>query len=113
MKLIFILRSVVLKGGLERVIVEKANWLATHGHTVTLLTYEQGNHPFGYELHPNVNHRDLDCRYFTIYRYPFFIRPIKAFVMRHRFKKKYFSKFAFRIRMKSLYPITLMNTWGQ
>lgn len=88
MKLIFILRSVVLKGGLERVIVEKANWLATHGHTVTLLTYEQGNHPFGYELHPNVNHRDLDCRYFTIYRYPFFIRPIKAFVMRHRFKKK-------------------------
>ena len=46
MRIIFILRSVVLHGGIERVLIEKANWLADHGHKVLFLTYEQGTHPF-------------------------------------------------------------------
>lgn len=42
MRIIFVLRAVVLSGGIERVFVDKANWLASHGHDVLFLTYEQG-----------------------------------------------------------------------
>ena len=88
MRLVFILRSIILKGGLERVVVEKANWMAVHGHDVMLLTYEQGNHPFSYELLSEVNYKDLDCRYFTLYRYPFILRLVMRFLVKHRFHKQ-------------------------
>lgn len=85
MRIIFLLRSVVMKGGIERVLVEKANWMAKHDHKVMFLTYEQGNHSFSFELCDQVELRDLDCRYFTIYKQPYLLRPFYAMMMRFRF----------------------------
>ena len=74
-----------MKGGIERVLVEKANWMAKHDHKVMFLTYEQGNHSFSFELCDQVELRDLDCRYFTIYKQPYLLRPFYAMMMRFRF----------------------------
>ncbi len=56
-------------GGAERVITDKANYLAKEGHHLMLVSYEQGDHPLPYELHPSVVHHDLDCRFFALAKY--------------------------------------------
>lgn len=94
MNIAFILRSIVLTGGIERVIVEKLNWLAERGHQVMLITYEQGNHAMSFPLHPKVNHVDIECRYFTIYKYSLLLRPFLMFRMKLKFKKELHSLLA-------------------
>ena len=69
-------------------IVDKANWLAEHGHQVLFLTYEQGNHPFSFPLKSDVLHEDLECRYFTVYKSNVLVRPFKKRQMRRLFKDR-------------------------
>ena len=69
MRILIIHRSFALVGGAERVITDKANYLANEGHQLMLVSYEQGNHPLPYELHQSVQYRDLDCRFFTLSKY--------------------------------------------
>lgn len=73
MRILIIHRSFALVGGAERVITDKANYLANEGHELMLVSYEQGNHPLPYELHPSVQYRDLDCRFFTLSKYSFLL----------------------------------------
>ena len=89
MKVMFVLRSVANYGGVERVVVDKMNYLAEHGHHVTLLTYEQGHHPNAFQLNEHVRYVDLDCPYYTIFRYNALIRQIKRLQMTFRFKKRF------------------------
>lgn len=74
MKAVFILNSLANIGGVERMLVDKANHLAANGWNIVFATYEQGENPLLYELHPSVRHIDLDCRYYTLYRYSLFKR---------------------------------------
>ena len=92
MNIVFLLRSVVLSGGIERVMTEKANWLAHKGHQVLFLTYEQGTHYMSFPLDSCVNHEDLDCRYFTVYKNNVLIRPISKLLMKKKFKSRLKSK---------------------
>lgn len=89
MKSIFVLRSLALFGGVERVVVDKMNYLVENGHDITLVTYEQGPHPCVYKLNENVKHIDLNARYFTIYRYGLLKRLIKLLQMKRNFKKQF------------------------
>lgn len=75
MRILIMHRSFALVGGAERVITDKANFLANAGHQLLLVSYEQGLHPLPYELHPSVGYKDLDCRFFTLSKYslPFHI----------------------------------------
>jgi glycosyltransferase involved in cell wall biosynthesis len=88
MRIVFVLRAVVLSGGIERVFIDKANWMASHGHGVLFLTYEQGLHPFSFPLNTAVCHEDLECRFFTVYQKSVFTRPIRKLLMKYRFKKR-------------------------
>lgn len=40
----------------------KMNWLAAHGYDVTLITYEQGDHPLTFELDPRIRHTDVGVK---------------------------------------------------
>lgn len=88
MKAILLIRSLANPHGVERTITDKANYLVQQGHSVLLVTYEQGSHPFVFPLDSSVEHRDLDCRYFTLYRYSFLKRQLEALKMRRRFKDR-------------------------
>lgn len=69
MRILIIHRSFALVGGAERVITDKANYLANAGHQLMLVSYEQGQHPIPYELHTSIECRDLNCRFFTLSKY--------------------------------------------
>ena len=70
MRIVYIYRSLAMKGGVERILVEKANrWAAETGNNVAFVTYEQGDHPLAYPLDDRVEWKDLNVRVFTSYRY--------------------------------------------
>ena len=70
MRILYVNDAWAIWGGLERVLIEKMNYLADHEELgVFTITYNQGDHPFPYPLSSNVIHRDLDIRLYRQYRY--------------------------------------------
>lgn len=94
MRIIFLLRSVAIFGGIERIFTDKANWLASHGHDILLLTYEQGQHELFFPLDETVRHEDLECRFFTLYKKNVFVRPFWKFLMDRKFRRGLRAKIA-------------------
>lgn len=86
MRLLIIHRSFALVGGAERVITDKANYLAKEGHQLMLVSYEQGQHPLPYELHSSVQYKDLDCRFFTLSKYSALMHLYHFFRLKRRFR---------------------------
>ena len=87
MKILIMHRSFALVGGAERVITDKANYLAKDGHQLMLVSYEQGLHPLPYELHSSVQYKDLDCRFFTLSKYSLPMHLYHYYRLRSRFRK--------------------------
>ena len=87
MRILYILRSMALMAGTERVVSEKINWLADHGFTITLVTYEQGEHPVVFPLHANIHVVDIDT---VFYKYSH-LSPIRKFI-KYRKQKRLFAK---------------------
>lgn len=87
MRILIMHRSFALVGGAERVITDKANFLANAGHQLLLVSYEQGQHPLPYELHPSVGYKDLDCRFFTLSKYSLPFHIYHFLRLRNKFRK--------------------------
>ena len=70
MKLLFVESALAIHGGIERVIIDKLNWLAENGDCrVCLLIADQGNHPIVFPLSPKVECHDLGIMFHQLYRY--------------------------------------------
>lgn len=53
MTIIYLYRSLAAFGGVERIFIDKANYLAEHyGYHVYIITWEQGGHSIVYPYHP-------------------------------------------------------------
>ena len=70
MRIIYVYDTIAVVGGIERIFVDKMNYLADRlHHEVYLVTSSQGDHPVSFPLSPNVHHVDLDIRHHVCYRY--------------------------------------------
>ena len=75
MKVVYLYRSLAVWGGIERILVDKMNYLACHyGYDVYLITSDQGNHPVLFGLSNQVHFIDLNIRLHTRFRYNIFRR---------------------------------------
>ena len=93
MKLLYICDALAIYGGLERVLIEKANWLVEHGgFEVCLLTVNQGNHPICFPLHQDVLHEDIDILFYEQYHLPFWRRVIRNRQLHRLFRERLKSK---------------------
>ena len=54
-------------GGMERVLTQKANWLAEHGFQVEILTTEEAVCTPFFPLHPDIHTSSLDINYNRLY----------------------------------------------
>ena len=88
MRIIYLLKSFAAKGGEERVMADKMNYLVSHGHEIVLVTFEQGKHSLVYPLHPSIIHKDLDTRFFTVTKEPFYRKVILLHNLRQQFTKR-------------------------
>lgn len=90
MKALFFLHSLANFAGIERVMCDKMNYMAQQGHDVTLVTYEQGKHPYSFPLNNPIHCINIEnCRFFTLYRYHHPIRLWKMMKMKRLFKQKF------------------------
>ncbi|MBR5989279.1 Glycosyltransferase involved in cell wall bisynthesis [Prevotella aff. ruminicola Tc2-24] len=107
MRLLIIHRSFALVGGAERVIIDKANYMSNHGHQVMLVSYEQGTHLVPFQLNPSVLLKDLDCRFFTLSRFPIPLRLYHFFHLKHQLRN------ALRETFKDFQPdvVVLASDW--
>lgn len=88
-KIMYVLDSLANKGGVERVLIDKINFLASHGgYEVLVITYQQGSHPFSFDLHPSVRHLDTDTRFFNLYRFDLLRRLIERIRMKNNYLRK-------------------------
>jgi glycosyltransferase involved in cell wall biosynthesis len=107
MRILIMHRSFALVGGAERVITDKANYLAKVGHQLMLVSYEQGTHPLPYELHSSVQYRDLNCRFFTLSKYSM---PMHLYHF-YRLKRKFRQNLRTVIREFNPDVVVLASDW--
>lgn len=88
MKVTYIYTALVTKGGADRVITNKANWLAEHGYDVMVITDTQlGREPI-YPLSPKVVLYDLAIDFSLEYGHSLPVRAWWYFKLMHLYRKK-------------------------
>ena len=79
MKILYIFRSLAVWGGIERVLIEKMNYMSSvYGYDVYIITSDQGNHSIPYHLEDNVHFEDLNIRFHQQYQYRIITRKLVA-----------------------------------
>ncbi len=75
MRIVYVYHSLAIWGGVERVWVEKMNYLArSYGFDIYIITYNQGNHSIPYCLDERVHHLDLGVCTHKKYSFHWFCR---------------------------------------
>lgn len=70
MRVLYVFRSLAVWGGIERVLVDKMNYLVSmYGYEVYMLTTCQGYHPVPYQLDNAIHLDDLGIRFHQQYQY--------------------------------------------
>ena len=89
MKILYIIDALAIRGGTERIIIDKANYLAAHySYEVHIVTANQGEHPVAYPLYPSVTHHDLGIRFHLQYQYGGMKRLIKSRQMSRLYEER-------------------------
>ena len=88
MKITYIYTAVVTKGGADRVIVEKANWLAEHGYEITIVTDTQLGREPAFPLSSKVRWIDLAIDFSKEYGHSFPVRIWMYCKLMHQYRKK-------------------------
>ncbi|MBR5176828.1 MAG: glycosyltransferase family 4 protein [Bacteroidales bacterium] len=63
MRIVYNIAGFYRPAGMERVLADKANWLASHEHEVTILTTEQKGRPYAFPLDDRIAVKDLGIGY--------------------------------------------------
>lgn len=93
MRILYVCDALAIYGGLERVLIDKSNWLVEYGGCdVFLLTVNQGSRPICYPLHPEVLYADLNIAFYQQYHLSFFYRLIKNIRFHHLFRERMIKK---------------------
>ena len=88
MTLVYTIAGTYRAAGMERILADKANWLAAHGHAITIVTTEQRGRPEAFPLNPSIRRKDLGVGYEDNNGGPFLskllLHPFKQ--IRHRIR---------------------------
>ena len=87
MRILYFIPLLSTKGGQERTLVDKANWLVEKSHDALFVTFANDG-PLAYSLNRKIKHVDLDCPFFHIYRCPFSLRFFAALKLKRIFRYK-------------------------
>lgn len=88
MKIFYIYTALLTKGGADRVLTEKANWLAEHGYEVGIITDSQMGKPPVFPLSPKVNLINLDIDFSKEYGHNLFFRTYLYYRLMNKYKRK-------------------------
>lgn len=96
MKIVYVYDAIARIGGVERILVDKMNYLAeVYGYEIYLITAAQGLHPFSFPLSDKVKHVDIDARFHVQYQYKYPKRLWVKWKMDRDFKHRLQKQIAF------------------
>lgn len=88
MKIVYLFRSLAIMGGAEKIIIDKMNYFADNFHyDISVITYEQGEHPIVYPLSSKVKHINLNFPFYKLYKYNILKRAWLFLKMKYDFQK--------------------------
>lgn len=88
MKIFYIYTALLTKGGADRVLTEKANWLAEHGYEVGIVTDTQMGRPPVFHLSPKINLINLDIDFAKEYGHNILMRTYLYYKLMKEYKSK-------------------------
>lgn len=89
MKIVYLYTALVTVGGADRVVTEKANYLAeVLGHDVYIITDSQNGRQPVFPLSTKVKHIDLDVNFDKQYHHGLLVRAYYYFSLMHLYKKR-------------------------
>lgn len=89
MKIVYLYTALVTVGGADRVVTEKANYLAeTLGHDVYIITDSQNSRKPVFPLSDKVKHIDLNINFDKQYHHGLAVRVYYYFSLMHLYKKR-------------------------
>jgi glycosyltransferase involved in cell wall biosynthesis len=90
MKIVYIISTIAKKGGAERIITEKANYLTEHwGYDISIVTlFQEENEKNLYPIHKKIRQINLNIPFYTQYSYKYPIRLWKKYVISHLMRKQ-------------------------
>ena len=89
MRIFYIYRAIAHYRGMERIFVDKINYLVQlYGYEVWLVTADQGDHPLSYELDERAHHNDLHVRFHSASKYSIFRRAFEKIRLQYLFVKR-------------------------
>lgn len=89
MRVFYIYRAIAHYRGMERIFVDKINYLVQmYGYDVWLVTADQGNHPLSYPIDERAHHVDLHIRFHSASNYIIFRRPFEKIRLQFLFVKR-------------------------
>ena len=91
--IVYIYPEITIKGGADRVVVEKANYLAEHGYQVTIITESQMGCEPSFPLHSAVKHVDMGLDFHRQYKYGFLKRSYTYWLLMRKYRRRLTSFF--------------------
>ena len=89
MKIVYLYTSLTTVGGADRIVIQKANYLAdVMGHEVYVITDSQAGRAVIFPLSPKVKHIDLDINFDRQYRHGLLLRSLCYFMLMFVYRKK-------------------------
>lgn len=107
MKILYAVESVNLPGGYDRIIIEKCNYLAEHGHNVIICVSSHALAQPYYPISDKVQVVDLHIDFHSQYGHNLLYRAWVYFSLMHRYKKE-LKKLLF-----SVHPDVVITTLGR
>lgn len=89
MKLVYVHDALARIGGVEKILADKMNYLASHGYEVYFITAAQGNHPYSFPLSKDIKHIDINVRFHLQYQYRYPKRLFVKWQMNKLFRIKF------------------------
>lgn len=107
MKIFYIYTALLTKGGADRVLTEKANWLSEHGYEVGIITDSQMGRPPIFPLSPKVKLINLDIDFSKEYGHNLFLRTYLYYKLMKKYKRK------LRVVLDTAKPDIIITTMGR
>ena len=88
MHILYIYAEISIKGGTDKILVEKANYLVCHGYDVTIVTESQMGKPLSFKLEDKVCHIDIGLDFGKQYSQGTFKRFLTYSFLMYKYKRR-------------------------
>lgn len=107
MHILYIYSEISIKGGTDKVLVDKANYLANHGYEVTIVTESQMGRPLSFELDVKVRHIDIGLDFNKQYSQGLLMRLFTYITLMIEYRKR------LNRTVNELHPDIIITTMGR